>query len=145
MFYSISNSSMNIYLQNTCSTYSNRLSKHISMSNLVVNSLWLSLQSITFENAIIRYKLSLVPDIISIASNHAAGSKVSEHTTLFYFPEEYFSDDILLFKELKRKLKIYWKIFTSRINILIYVLNEMDTRHLFLLDFFVSLCSQTDL
>ena len=68
LIYTLSNSSMKFYPENARTKYTNKLSKYISTSIPGHNFLWISLESITFENSIIQYEKNNIPDIISYSN-----------------------------------------------------------------------------
>ena len=64
IIYTLSNSSMKIYPNNTRTKFTNKLYKQIEVTRQGYDSLWMSLESITFENTIIQYKGDTSYDII---------------------------------------------------------------------------------
>ena len=85
IFYTISNASMSLYPENSRSGYLNHLPKQICTSSSGSKALWLSLESITFENSIIQYKRREDPDIISFHQDNKTA-------VLFFMPEKYFEN-----------------------------------------------------
>ena len=118
--YTLSNSSMTIYTKNTRSAYRNRLSKPVSVSNLGINSLWLALQSITFENTIIPYTLSKSPDIILIDTKRDIDVNIGGNPTFLFLNEQYFPDGHSFIQAVKQQTKdVFEDIYLDgqRVNI----------------------------
>ena len=83
LIYTISNSSMKFYPENVRTKYSNKLSKYISTTIPGHNFLLISLESITFENSIIQYENTNIPDIISFSNT---GENI-HHPNILYVSE----------------------------------------------------------
>ena len=82
VIYTLSNSSMTIYPDNTRANYINTLPRTIGVSQVGASSIWLSLESVAIENSIIPYKKSEEPDIITY----------DEIYQTFFIPEQCFDD-----------------------------------------------------
>ena len=96
--YLISNGSMNIFPDNSRSFFVNRLASPISSNPNSTKSIYLSLDSIVFENSIIQYpSFDSLPDIICF------NQKTENKPDLFKLPEIYFENS----QKLVNLLKIY--------------------------------------
>ena len=89
--FALSNSSTDIYPDNTRSSYTNKLPRTISVSKVGVNGLWLSLESLAIENSIIPYKKSEEADIITYEEIDVSNNKFQSYEE-FFIPQQWFEN-----------------------------------------------------
>ena len=91
VLFALSNSSTDIYPDNTRSSYTNKLPRTISVSKVGVNGLWLSLESLAIENSIIPYKKSEEADIITYEEKNVLDKEFKTFEE-FFIPQRWFEN-----------------------------------------------------
>ena len=91
VLFALSNSSTDIYPDNTRSSYTNKLPRTISVSKVGVNGLWLSLESLAIENSIIPYKKSEEADIITYEEKDVLDKEFKSFEK-FFIPQRWFEN-----------------------------------------------------
>ena len=118
LLYAISNSSMDIYPENSRTKFSNKFPKEILIDS-DTNSLWVSIETIIMENTIVQYKaMNNTPDIIWFSSNF--------HTS-FTMPERCFDGPKSLEVFLKSQFRGEFKNSSIKDNTILNIYLKEDT------------------
>ena len=86
IIYAISNSSMELYPNNTKAKFRNKLPKELSVVNRGDNSLWISFENVIMENAITNFRNNnnvVVPDMV-FTSNQSDDSRVLQMSKSYF-------------------------------------------------------------
>ena len=87
VIYAISNSSMNLYPNNSRAKFCSKLPKELIATKKAENYLWLSVENIILANTLVNYQKSdTLPDIIF-------KNVEKEQNKLFYMPERCFETE----------------------------------------------------